>query len=135
MAIINWNENLSVKIESIDNQHKHLIGLINSFYESLNTKDEKEKTLELIRSLKAYTLTHFTLEERLMKQTEYPFYKYHKEQHDIFIATVSDFEDRFQNDKLLLTIEITKFLKNWVSDHIMYTDKRYSDFFIKNGIK
>jgi hemerythrin len=135
MAAIDWNENLSVRIDSIDFQHKKLIDLINSFYDHINQGSQKEKMLELIKSLKDYTVFHFSIEEKYMKQINYPGYMNHKFEHDKFIGTVQNFEDRYKNGKLLLTVEITNFIKDWISKHIMGTDKKYSDFFIKNGVR
>jgi hemerythrin len=135
MAAINWNETLSVKIDSIDLQHKKLIDLINSFYDHINQGSQKDKMLELIKALKDYTVFHFSTEEKYMKQTNFPDFKNHKAEHDKFVSTVLNFEERYKNGKLLLTIEITNFIKEWISKHIMGTDKKYTDFFIKNGIK
>ena len=134
MAAINWNESLSVKISSIDLQHKKLIALVNSFYDHINQASQKDKMLELIKSLKDYTVFHFSTEEKYMKQTSYPDFKNHKAEHDKFVTTVLSFEDRYKSGKLLLTVEITIVIKEWISKHIMVTDKEYSDFFIKNGI-
>jgi len=35
MAFINWNDELSVGVSSIDEEHKKLIGLINDFYRDI----------------------------------------------------------------------------------------------------
>jgi hemerythrin len=134
MAAINWDENLSVKIDSIDLQHKKLIDMINSFYENINQDTQKVEMLELINSLKEYTVFHFSTEEKYMQQTNFPDFENHKSEHDKFVATVLDFEERFKNGKFLLTFEVTNFIKEWVAKHIMGADKKYTDYFIKNGI-
>lgn len=135
MAAIVWDETLSVKIESIDLQHKKLIDLINAFYENLNRDSNKEKMLELIVALKDYTIFHFSSEEKCMKQADYPDFEKHKTEHRKFVAAVQDFEDRYIQGKLLLSIEITSFIKEWITKHIKGTDRKYSDLFIKKGIK
>lgn len=135
MAAINWNESLSVKIASIDEQHKKLISMINSFYDNINEKSSKELMFDLIKALKEYTVFHFSIEEKYMKQYEYPGYASHKKEHDKFFEKVLSFEERYKNGKLILTVEITNFIKDWVSDHIMNIDKKYSDYLIKKGVK
>jgi len=135
MAAMNWDENLSVKINSIDLQHKKLIGLINSFYENINKGSGKEQILELIKAMKDYTVYHFSTEEKYLKQVNYPDFKNHKMEHDKFIEKVLNFEERYKSGKLLLTIEITNFIKEWITSHIMGTDKKYSDLLINNGLK
>ena len=135
MTTITWDETLSVKIESIDLQHKKLVDLINSFYQNINLGSKKEKMLELITALKNYTVFHFSTEEKYMKEFKFAGYDNHKLEHDKFIEKVLDFEERYKNDKLLLSIEITNFIKNWITTHIMGTDKYYSDLLLENGIK
>ena len=79
MAAINWNEGYSVKIETIDNQHKKLIELINSFYENINNGSNKERLLELIKAMKDYTIYHFSTEEKYLKKVKYPDFNKHKQ--------------------------------------------------------
>lgn len=135
MAAINWTDELSVEIDSIDKQHKILVDLINSFYENINQGSKKEKIEELIKSMKDYTVFHFSTEEKYMKDFDYPDFYNHKVEHDKFVETVLNFEERYKSGKLLLSVEITNFIKVWASNHIMGTDKMYSKFFIQNGLK
>lgn len=135
MAAINWTENLSVNIDSIDDQHKELIHLINDFYDKILEKDKQSNLIHLIDGLKSYTLYHFNKEEYLMKKLNYPYFNEHKKEHDYFVQNVNVFMDRVQSSKLIISIEITNFLKQWLINHISVTDKKYSDFFVKNGVK
>jgi hemerythrin len=135
MAFINWTDALSVQIESLDTQHKNLIEQINKFYTNYDQKATKERMETLIKAMKEYTVFHFQTEEQIMRQCDYPNYISHKAEHDKFIEKVSDYEQRYQSGKLLLSVEITNFIRDWVSTHIQGTDKKYSDFFIQNGIQ
>jgi hemerythrin len=134
MAYINWNETFSVKIDSIDAQHKKLIGMINAFYDSANRADNKEKLIALISEMKEYTHYHFTTEEKYMKQYTFSGYGVHKLEHDQFIAKVLEFENKAKNSKLFLSLEVTSFLKSWILNHILEMDKQYSDFLKNRGI-
>ncbi len=135
MAFINWNENLSVKINSIDEQHKKLIELINDFYDNIQSRSNNENIGKLISGMKNYTQMHFTLEEKYMKQFSYPDYFSHKNEHDSFIAKVSSLEEKYNSKKLIISFEITGFLKEWIKNHIQESDMKYSDFLVKNGVK
>jgi hemerythrin len=135
MAYLNWNNTLSVNIESIDKQHQKLIDLINDFYDNLQKRQNKENIVTLIAGMKDYTCKHFMAEERLMKQHAYPDYEAHKCEHDAFIAKVTDLETRHNKGTLIVSFEITSFLKDWLKNHIQGVDKKYSDFFIQNGVK
>jgi hemerythrin len=135
MALINWDDSYSVKIESIDKQHMKLVGMINEFYENIRSKSNKEIISELIKNMKEYIKFHFKSEEDLLKINRYPDYHKHKIEHERFINKVTDFETRFNNGHLILSFEITNFLKDWLKKHIQGTDKKYSDFLISKGVK
>jgi hemerythrin len=135
MSILIWNESLSVEIESIDEQHQYLFKVINDFYDALKSGSQKQDVSQLLKSLKRYTITHFTTEEKYMKAFDFSDYERHKAEHAKFIEAVAEFEDRFQNGKLILSLEITNFLKNWITEHIQKLDKEYSALLINKGVK
>jgi hemerythrin len=135
MALIVWDDSLSVKINSIDDQHKVLVKMINDFYDNIINKSSVESINKLVVEMKKYTIVHFSNEEKIMQKTLYPNYSTHKIEHDKFVSKVIELEDKLKSGKLVVSLEITTFLKDWLKNHIQVTDKRYSDYFIKNGIK
>lgn len=134
MAFFTWNNDLSVKIRSIDEQHMKLIEMINDFYENIKNRSNDESIKKLVTEMRKYAHSHFALEEKYMKQHSYPDYDAHKKEHDLFMSKVVELEEKFKNGKLLLTFEITSYLKDWIKQHIQIVDKKYSQFFIDKGI-
>lgn len=135
MAFMEWTKELSVGIISIDKEHQQLIEMINDFYENIKIRSNNENISRLIHGMNQYTIEHFATEEKYMQQYNYPGYESHKKAHDIFIAKVEDIESRYNDGLVILSFEITGFLKEWWRNHILVTDKKYSDFFINNGVK
>ncbi|MCX7987138.1 MAG: bacteriohemerythrin [Bacteroidales bacterium] len=135
MEIIKWTPEYSVGIASIDSQHQSLFNAVNEFYNGIKQNLSREATLELLEKLKAYTVYHFKTEEQLMKTYSFPGYQSHKDEHDNFKAKVADIENRIKNGKLVISIEITNMLKQWIENHIHKTDKAYSAFLISKGVK
>lgn len=135
MDTIQWNDKLSVKIDSIDFQHKKIIEVINNFYQYISDGTHKEKYPEIIKALKEYTLYHFSTEEKYMKQHQFPGMEAHVKEHKEFINKVLDLDERITSGKLVISLEITNFIKNWVVSHIMGTDQKYSDFLRERGVK
>ena len=134
MAAITWNESMSVKINSIDEQHKKLFEMINDFYNNISKRSNDELILKLVSGMKNYTVMHFSTEERYMKQYKYPSYELHKKEHEDFIAKVNALEEKLKKGTIIVSFEITNFLKDWIKNHIQNTDKQYSDFFLKHGV-
>jgi hemerythrin len=135
MAALTWTESLSVNIKSIDDQHKKLFDLINDFYENINSRSNNENILKLLDGMKQYTCKHFSNEERFMVSLNYPDYETHKKQHEVFIKKIDELENKIKSGYLVVSFEITGFLKDWIKNHIQKVDKKYSDFFIERGVK
>jgi hemerythrin len=135
MAFLTWDEDFSVKIKSIDEQHNKLIELINNFYENIESSSNNDNILKLIGGLKDYTQIHFATEEKYMLRHNYSDYNAHKKEHDMFVSKIRAIEEKIRQGKLVVSFEITGFLKDWLKNHIQITDKKYSSFFIENGVK
>lgn len=135
MALINWNPSYSVKIGEIDTQHQKLITMINELNDAMLKGKAKDILSPLIDGLIAYTQVHFSKEEMLFDKYKYPDTAAHKEEHAAFVKKVSEFREGFKKGNMSLTINIMDFLSNWLTKHICGTDKKYSDFLNKNGVK
>jgi hemerythrin len=133
MAYMNWNDDLSVGVREIDEQHRKLIGMVNAFYEKLKEND-KVALGSLLASLTEYTVYHFKTEEKYMDKFNYQETDKHKNEHRLFVEKVSEIKARFDSGKFILTLEITSFVKDWIAKHVMGSDKRYTNCFISNGL-
>ncbi len=134
MALLSWNERYSVGIREVDEQHKKLIDMINQLHDAMLSGKGREILDKIINSLVDYTKTHFSTEERLMKEYGYPGYLNHKAQHEEFIKKVAEFQRKFENGELTLSMEIMQFLKNWLSEHILGSDKKFGPFLNEKGV-
>jgi hemerythrin-like metal-binding protein len=134
MAYMNWDDKFSVGVEEIDAQHKNLIKMVNEFYDGV--KSDNNKALGgLLTSLIEYAVYHFGTEEKYMKKFNYPGTATHIKEHQSFTKKAADVKKRFDSGKLVLSLEITKFVRDWIISHVLGTDKKYSQCFIDNGLK
>jgi len=134
MSIMKWSDDLSVQVAEIDQQHQRLIDLINKLHEAMLAKQGKQVVSQIIDELAAYTVYHFQAEEKYMQQFKYTSYLAHKKEHEGFVQEVEKFQKDFDAGKLGLSLEIMNFLRDWVTNHIKGTDKRYSAVFKENGL-
>jgi len=65
----------------------------------------------------------------------YPETADHKKEHAGFIDKVIDFQKGFEEGRIMMSMEIMNFLRDWLVSHIQGTDQKYIPFFHKNGIK
>lgn len=135
MASITWDESYSVNVAEIDRQHQKLIGMLNDLNEAMKIGKGKDTLGKILSGLLSYTMTHFRTEEKYFDQFGYPETEHHKKEHEAFIEKVTDFRNKFESRNLFLTIEVMDFLSDWLKNHIMGTDKKYSSFFNEKGLK
>lgn len=134
MPLIPWKDNYSVNIAAIDEQHKKLIAMINQLHESMSQGQGKVVLGDLLNDLIAYTASHFAAEERLMQEHDYPEYIAHKEKHEKMKAKVLALQSDYKQGKIALTLDVSKFLQDWLDKHILGTDKKYAPFLKERGV-
>jgi len=134
MPLVSWSDEYSVCIREIDDQHKKLFDLINELHEAMKAAKGKTVLGKVIKELVSYTEFHFSTEEILLKNCNYPNFHQHKQQHDEFTKKVKEFEQKYLNGTVLLSQEIVSFLKDWLINHIKETDKQYSLFIINANV-
>ena len=135
MALMNWTDDLSVRVGEIDEQHRKLIQLINNLHDAMKAGKAKVSLETTLQELAAYAVYHFQTEEKYMQKFKYPGYLAHKMKHDAFVRKVVGFQGDFKAGRLGLSLDVMNFLKDWVSTHIRETDKQYSETFIGSGLK
>jgi hemerythrin len=134
MALVKWDDGYSVKVKLIDDQHKVLFNLINDLHDAMKLGKSKEVISQVLTELTKYTTTHFTGEERYMEKFNYPEIASHKKLHAEFIVKLGEFKKSHEEGKLSLSMEVTKFLVDWLVVHINGTDKKYTKCFLDNGL-
>jgi hemerythrin len=62
--------------------------------------------------------------------------KEHKRQHSELIAQVVELKEKFiENPRGTISADLMQFLKRWLTNHIMKTDKGYTEFLLSKGVK
>ena len=134
MIFMPWNDTIAVGIQEVDEQHRVLVDLINELHDALTADTPDQGAIgHVLEGLMDYTMNHFIMEEEWFERHDYPHTAAHKEQHNRFTSTImnalTDFEDGHH-----LPYELMEFLKHWLVEHIMRTDKTYVPFLKAQGI-
>jgi hemerythrin-like metal-binding protein len=123
MVLIELDGNLKLDIPEIDSQHETLIGLVNLLHKTMLQGADKAALDELLSQLLEQTRTHFSYEEQLMSQYNYPGYEAHKSEHNRLMQHVVDLAEGYKNGELLLSFAVVLELKGWAVVHIEKSDK------------
>ncbi len=136
---IDWGEQYAVGIELIDHDHQKLVGLLNQVVSAANFHMGESYIRGVIGELIDYTKYHFEREEGLMKENNYPGLESHLEQHRKMVVQVESFSQRINdggaNPKDDVCMEVHQYLKAWLLNHIVHTDKELANYLSKQGVK
>ena len=133
-SFVTWKDSLSVGIESIDNDHKQLLMLINNLQSAVHYNMGETFERQALEKVVDYTKYHFEREEQLMRENDYPDYEAHKQQHKEMIERVEGLLAAYESDPENTIKDLTKFLRNWLLRHIAGTDQQYSEHLRSRGV-
>jgi len=89
---------------------------------------------ETIDELVDYTKVHFREEEAIFEKYGYEETEEHKKGHQHFIDEIANFKKSFDANRITVSTKVMIFLRDWLYNHILKTDKKYMQFMQLNGI-
>jgi len=125
--MIEWREEYRVGHPTIDDDHQHLINIINDFHDKSKTSKEDRLLHETLKELLAYGKEHFSREEKIQKECMYPYSDMHSAEHRVLIAQImamakTYFVDKSQPINHASLSYMNEFLRRWLIDHVMKFD-------------
>ena len=135
MSEIAWDDSLSVGVDLIDEQHKLLIEKLKDLSDDFKLGHEQNKILKTLGFMIDYTDFHFTAEEKVMAENDYPGLEEQQQQHAEFKTTLDnillELREDGPTDELAKSINV--FLLNWLITHIKGTDQRLGTYLNEKG--
>jgi len=135
MSKIEWDDSMSVNVDLIDAQHKMLIQKLADLSAAFRRGLEQNKIMKTLDFMIDYTDFHFSAEEKVMEENDYPRLKEQKQQHEKFRGTLNnileDYKEEGTTAEIATTINV--FLLNWLIKHIMGSDSKLGNFLTQKG--
>lgn len=125
MALLEWNDKMSVGVPAMDEDHRKLLDLLNELHAVVRQKQSADCVERVLRDVVSYADYHFEAEERLMRLARYPDLEAHKATHDHLRAQVADLEKRFVANNSAMRLKMFDFLSDWLMRHILGEDMKY----------
>ena len=128
-----WRDALCVDHGVIDNDHRHLIDLINAIEHTVTADGSIRQLQAALDQLALYTGQHFSREEDILISHHYARFDDHKAQHIRLIEELADaarpvraVTDIDSPISAVLAAEdvgkLTELLRHWLLDHIIKED-------------
>jgi hemerythrin len=132
MSHLLWsNDDYSVHIPAIDNEHKLLVCTINEFGDTLQLDGSLHAQIisEKLAYLSQFIRKHFESEERFLLFNNYPEYTEHLTEHTLLLERLSSFESRFKAENKAFNERMLTFLIDWLIRHVILHDRKYATYY------
>ena len=128
-----WSNDYSVNIPTIDEQHQELVNILNRLFVAVSKREGNKVIASILDALMSYTQTHFSLEERLMREANYKDLGAHMLEHKKLIEQLDQLSGKYMLDEKPIYFEMLSFLRTWLKEHIQGCDTKYSAAFQQAG--
>jgi hemerythrin-like metal-binding protein len=129
-----WTNAYCVNVAVLDEQHQRLFDTVNELDLALRTGQGNSVLNPVLEKLVDYALRHFTAEESLMAEHDFPGLSTHRTQHEMFRRKIAVFLEDHKAAKPGVPVFLMLFMQNWLKQHVLKTDKQYSAFLNARGV-
>jgi hemerythrin len=130
-----WEDEYCLHNEVVDNQHRHLVGLVSDMYAAVVANEAKEGLVKRLTSLLNFAKAHFVTEEQLLRMHKYPKFLVHKAAHEGLAHALAGLRQQVVLGERELTREYVELIKLWVLDHFGEFDRKCGDLLREDGGK
>ena len=124
MSVLRWRANFEVGIAELDHEHRELLALINELLEHAKETSDIDHVIGALDEVFAAISSHFALEEQMMRDSNYPAYGDHKEDHQTLLDDLRDIMDDVEDDGRFDETQLNIDLNRWFSDHFQTHNAR-----------
>jgi len=121
---IAWRESMSIGVPEIDSQHKELLSRFDLLLKACEAGKGIDELKKLLGFLDDYVVKHFSDEEAIQRNSNFPGYATHKSEHDWFIARLKALNEEIKADGVAVyhVTETNNMLLKWLINHIAKVD-------------
>ncbi|MDP6925907.1 MAG: hemerythrin family protein [Rhodospirillales bacterium] len=125
-----WREKYSVGHSEMDDDHKQIFVMVDSFSAALLAGDGPDRLNTVFDELLNYMDVHFIHEVSHMKEIGYPNLFYHVTMHEKMVEKLRCLYDQHKLDDASSVVaeDMGEFLENWWYAHILTEDMSYKEF-------
>jgi hemerythrin len=135
MALMTWRDQYSVGIETLDNQHKAVLRILNEIHAASLRGKAQEVAGPLLSQLVSLASEHFSAEERLMESTKFPGLAEHRAKHREMAGRIADLASRHEKRDAAVYLQLLYFVRDYQSKHMQNEDQEYARWLSAHGVK
>jgi hemerythrin-like metal-binding protein len=132
---IRWDFSYSVKIAELDHQHQRLFRTVAELEYAVRMGRADYVIDEVLEKVIEHTISHFAAEENLMEQHGFPGLAAHRRDHQMLAQKLTKFNLSNLAGRPDVPAALLDFLQDWLREHILKTDREYSEYLNARGVR
>ena len=117
--------------DSIDNEHRIQMGLLNALHDAVNDKKPESEINQILNQLTTYSELHFMSEDLLMRLYAYPDYDDHVNDHEAMTEYLKEIMNTVSAGQDSMTLKTVSDLRGFLVGHIGPRDEALSEYLKK----
>lgn len=134
IPIFQWRQEYNTNIQAMDEHHRELFKTADRLYEEIHSGRNQSVLEDTLNFMIRYTRDHFSQEEKLMEDYDFPEYEVHIKHHLRLIQEVQELKDKYAAGEIRMDMSIVNFLKDWIINHILTEDRKYGPYLNDKGL-
>ncbi len=134
IPIFQWREEYNTNIKAMDAHHRELFQTANKLYEEIHSGRNQSVLEDTLNFMIRYTQDHFSQEEKLMEDYDFPEHEVHIKHHVRLIRQVQELKDKYAAGEMRMDMSTVNFLKDWIINHILTEDRKYGPYLNDKGL-
>jgi len=134
IPIFQWREEYNTNIKEMDAHHRELFQTANKLYEEIHSGRNQSVLEDTLNFMIRYTEDHFSQEEKLMEDYDFPEHEVHIKHHVRLIQEVQELKNKYAAGEMQMDMSIINFLKDWIINHILTEDRKYGPYLNDKGL-
>jgi len=135
MALLTWSSKYFVGVKTLDDQHAAFMGLLNELHAAMMKGQAGSVAGPLLKRLVRLIEEHFSTEKKMFASTQYPEQARHVDLHKDLRRQVERYLSRFKDGDTTLYLELLRFMRDWLSQHMVEEDQKYTRWLNDHGIR
>jgi hemerythrin len=135
MALVTWRDQYSVGVETLDNQHKAMLRILNELHAASLRGKAQEVAGPLLSQLVSLANEHFSAEENLMESTAFPGLAEHRAKHREMAGRFADLASRHEKGDTAVNLQLLYFVRDYQTKHMQNEDQDYARWLRAHGVK
>jgi hemerythrin-like metal-binding protein len=132
--VFTWLPEFSVGVKEIDEQHKQLVSIMNTLFNSIDDVVAEQTIKDIVNQVVAYAQYHFATEEKYFDLFGYENTEEHKASHKKLLGYVTDYLSLPHESTKQSCLGLLDYLQDWLNEHLFYEDKKYTKCFNEHGL-